>query len=144
MVLSTPADICSGGINNLIIADNPHLTVYFPAEDFYFRSLLCIPGDLLRKVRDCKYVCLRKFLPAPDFMGLRPIPPRYEFLIYLTCCRQQISFRKPVSILLSTLPYASAGYNTYRKFPCIPSERLPDRSEELPSFSVYQLYFHYY
>ena len=49
---------------------------------FYYRSSLCIPKGMLRKAREHKFVCLRKPLPAPGFMGLRPIPP----LMYLRSC----------------------------------------------------------
>ena len=49
---------------------------------FYYRSFLCIPKDMLRMVRDHKFVRLQKPMPAPSFMGLRPIPP----LAYLCSC----------------------------------------------------------
>ena len=37
---------------------------------------------MLRKAREHKFVCLRKKLSAPGFMGLRPIPA----LVYLRSC----------------------------------------------------------
>ncbi len=49
---------------------------------FYYRSSHCIPKGVLRRVRDQKSVRLQKPLPAPVFMGLRPIPP----LVYLCSC----------------------------------------------------------
>ncbi len=44
-------------------------------SDFSYRSSHCIPRRVLRKARDQKLFCLHRPLPAPGFMGLRPIPP---------------------------------------------------------------------